>query len=168
MEPNPPPDRAFQAYQVNAPLQHASDLELWKSAIESGQTALKSLILINGGAAVALLAFLGNMLTKPPPTGTGQQFPTLGPWTFGPQNRLEVARAMASFVLGVFLGAAVSATRYLNAWALSVARSRESRGRQSRGWVKFGDWMNYIAIALGLASLGAFFLGGWKSFNALR
>jgi hypothetical protein len=157
MDPNPRPDRAFQEYQVRAPLEHAETLELFKSVIESGQTAIKSLIAINGGAAVALLAFLGNMLTKPQPTGTGQAS------TSGPSIQSQLATAMAWFVFGVFLIGAVSAVRYLNAWAHLIGRSR-----QSRGWVRAADAFNYLAIVLGLASLAVFLVGGWKSYNALR
>jgi hypothetical protein len=38
--------------------------ELFKSVITSGQAALKSAILVNGGGAVALLAFIGNIWSK--------------------------------------------------------------------------------------------------------
>jgi hypothetical protein len=53
----------------NAKMQHASDLaeysarsaaglELFKSVIETAKVAIQSLIWINGGAAVAILAFI--------------------------------------------------------------------------------------------------------------
>lgn len=40
---------------------HEFNLEMLKATITTGQTALKSSLLINGGAAVAMLAFVGNM-----------------------------------------------------------------------------------------------------------
>jgi len=59
----------------HAKLQHASNLalyeaqaasarELFKSVITTAMVAIKSLILINGGAAVALLAFIGHLATS--------------------------------------------------------------------------------------------------------
>ena len=39
-------------------------IEMFRSIITYGSAALKSAILINGGAAVALLAFIGNIWTK--------------------------------------------------------------------------------------------------------
>jgi hypothetical protein len=60
----------------HAKMQHASDLaeysaksaaglELFKSVIETAKVAIQSLIWINGGAAVALLAFIGHLATTP-------------------------------------------------------------------------------------------------------
>ena len=44
--------------------QQLFDVEMFRSVIGYGQAALKSAILINGGAAVALLAFIGNIWAK--------------------------------------------------------------------------------------------------------
>lgn len=41
--------------------QHEGYLELFRSVIISGQSAIKSSFLLNGGAAVALLAFIGHL-----------------------------------------------------------------------------------------------------------
>ncbi|RBA25075.1 hypothetical protein [Herminiimonas fonticola] len=43
---------------------HAWNLEMLRSVIVAGQAALKSSLLINGAAAVALLAFIGNMVSS--------------------------------------------------------------------------------------------------------
>jgi hypothetical protein len=43
--------------------QIAANLELFKSVISTANIAIKSLITINGGAAVALLAFVGHLLS---------------------------------------------------------------------------------------------------------
>jgi hypothetical protein len=40
------------------------DLEMFKSVLMAGQTALRTSFLINGGASVALLAFIGNIWDK--------------------------------------------------------------------------------------------------------
>ena len=43
---------------------HEWNLEMLRSVITTGQSALKSALLINGAAAVALLAFIGNVLSS--------------------------------------------------------------------------------------------------------
>jgi len=41
MDPDPShPDRAFEEWKVRAELENASNLEIWKAVLESGQTAL--------------------------------------------------------------------------------------------------------------------------------
>lgn len=42
--------------------QHEINLEMFRSVIASGQGAIKSAFLLNGGAAVALLAFLAHLM----------------------------------------------------------------------------------------------------------
>jgi len=59
-------DRRFEAWKAQASMQHAGFMELFKSALEAGQTALRFLLAINGGGAVALLAFLGNVVSRDP------------------------------------------------------------------------------------------------------
>ncbi len=44
--------------------QQLHSVEMFRSVISYGQAVLKSTMLINGGAAVALLAFIGNIWTK--------------------------------------------------------------------------------------------------------
>jgi hypothetical protein len=73
------------------------NMELFKSVIVSGQSALKSAILINGGAAVALLAFIGSI--------------------FAASEKREIiiklAGAMSYFVWGVLSGAVASGVVYV-------------------------------------------------------
>jgi len=83
------------AYQEHV---HNWSLESFKQVIELGQSTLKSIMLINGDAAVALLTFLGNIPSKPRP-GIG-----LHPF----------ANSMLTFVLGVFLSAAAYALTYFS------------------------------------------------------
>jgi len=44
--------------------QHETNLEMFRSVIGAGKTAVSTCILINGGAAVTLLAFIGNIYSK--------------------------------------------------------------------------------------------------------
>jgi hypothetical protein len=43
-------------------------LSVNESAIKSGETALRACLLINGGAAVAILAFIGSVISREPTT----------------------------------------------------------------------------------------------------
>jgi hypothetical protein len=43
---------------------HENSLEMLRATITTGQMALKSSLLINGGASVAMLAFIGNLWSK--------------------------------------------------------------------------------------------------------
>ncbi len=72
-------------------------LELFRSVILAGQTALKSAILINGGAAVALLAFIGSVWDK----------------TTNPNVIKKLLISMVLFVLGVLAGGIASSLTYL-------------------------------------------------------
>jgi hypothetical protein len=45
---------------------HASSLEMFRSVITAGQSAIRSSFLLNGGAAVALLAFISHLTDKQP------------------------------------------------------------------------------------------------------
>jgi hypothetical protein len=49
----------------------------FQATVQSGQAALKSAFLINGGAAVALLAFIGNVWTKTQANVNGLGLPLL-------------------------------------------------------------------------------------------
>ena len=123
--------------------QNAANLEMFKSVIEAGRTALNALILMNGGAAVALLAFLGNALAKEPTGG----------FKFGVQ---AINCAMLLFVLGVGCAGVSLALRYLTQ-LLGHGRS-----------AKMGMRMTYAAIVVGLASLALFFAGGVRAYTAFR
>jgi len=73
------------------------NIEMFKAVIMAGQAAIKSAILINGGAAVALLAFTGHVFT------TSQDS----------EVTAKLACAMAYFVGGIVSGAVASGVVYL-------------------------------------------------------
>lgn len=91
------------------------DMEMFKSVISAGQAALKSAILINGGAAIALLAFIGSVFTTT-------------------ENRDVIsmlALAMYCFVGGVLSGAVASGVVYLTQFA--YARKKHLLGHILNG-----------------------------------
>ena len=58
------PDRDFllanHAYELD--YARETSLEMFRSVITTGQSALKATMLLNGGAAVAMLAFVGKLV----------------------------------------------------------------------------------------------------------
>jgi hypothetical protein len=105
----------------------AERLELFRSVISSGQAAIKALILINGGAAVAMLAFLGQLSLRSPAIPLGPFYSSLIFFCYG---------------LGC-AGAAAGAT-YFSQSAYLAERSR------------LGNALRLLAAAFGLASLSVF------------
>lgn len=119
--------------------QHEWKLEGFRSVIQAGQSALKSCILINGGAAVALLAFLGHLVQQHEPAVSVH----------------ALASAMSVFVGGVFAGGLASGFTYLSQWFFAD------------DWNKTGFTFNIAAILTGLASLGCFCWGGLLAYRAI-
>jgi hypothetical protein len=118
---------------------HASDLEMFRSVIQSGQNALKTALLMNGGASVALLAFIGKL--------TEERQAHIPAFT----------NALTVFVLGVFCIVVASGSTYLSQW-LYAAES---------GWKeRAGFGFNLLSIILGLASYGLFIWAMTKAHGA--
>ncbi len=98
------------------------------------------MMLINGGAAVALLAFLGNLITR---SGAST-------------NVVAFAGSMRTFVVGVFLAALAYATTYLS----QLFYDGEKDWQRRTGFV-----LHVITILIGAASLAAFLWGAHAAYN---
>jgi|JI10StandDraft_1071094.scaffolds.fasta_scaffold176568_2 hypothetical protein len=117
------------------------DLEQHKAAFEAANAALKASILINGGAAVAMLALLGN-LTKDAPAVTSKIVPML-------------TITLAWFGGGVLLGAMATGLAYST--QLSYAKNVRLAGISLHLLTTASVVFAYICFAGGLlASLSAF------------
>jgi len=125
------------AYQEHV---HNWSLEGFKQIIALGQSTLKSMMLINGGAAVALLAFLGNLITR---TGSSA-------------NVVAFAGSMRLFVIGVFLAAVAYATTYFS----QLFYDGEKVWQQRTGLI-----LHVITSLIGAASLAAFLWGAHAAYN---
>ena len=116
--------------------------EMFKAVIESGLSALKAAILINGGAAVALLAFLGSIASRQGAPGVE----LIGPMSL----------AMMKFFFGVGVAGAALGSRYL-----SQAFYAEQLRHPAQKWTL---WLALvflgIAIIAGATSFCLFFWGG--------
>ena len=115
-----------------------ADLEMFRSVIQAGLTARRSAIVINGGAAVALLAFLGHV-------STGQQDKELV---------VALANAIVLFVFGVLSGGVADGITYLT----------QFHYRHNRP--KLGNLFNGFSIVLIMASHVLFAFGAFQAYGA--
>lgn len=121
-------------------------MELWKEArvemmravISFGQGAIRSLILINGGAAVAVMTFVGNLKSRH-------------------ENGAEtLAQSLLLFALGVVAAAIVAGFAYVTQYLYD-----SSAGRLP----KLGIAFHIIAIVSAAVSLGLFVCGLLKAYH---
>jgi hypothetical protein len=77
---------------------HAQGIEMFRSVIQAGQSALRTAFLMNGGASVALLAFIGHLSSV------------------APQKVRLLAPSLVVFVSGVLVAALASGVTYLSQW----------------------------------------------------
>lgn len=116
-------------------------IEMLKAVLETGKSALHALLIINGGAVVALLGVLSNLAGKPD----------------GDLLAKYLALPLIQFGIGVLCGASGFAFRYL-----SQACYASSAGEKDNFEV-WGDRFKYTAI---LSALAGFVLFGFAITNA--
>ena len=116
-------------------------METYKSLISISVEGFKYLALINGGAAVALLAFLGNL------TKNGKPAPALH-WP------------MLWFLIGL---AACGAAMFF-AYATQLKLLNEIN--RSRTVPVSHSFLLYVAMACYVVSLGSFCIGAWQAVGA--
>lgn len=112
--------------------QHEQRLEMFRSVITAGRGAIKSSFLLNGGAAVAVLAFIGHLAQ------------------FNAPKVPVFASCLLPFAYGVLAIAITSGFTYLSQW-LFASPSDKAR--------KVGFVFNVICIVLGTASYALFTWG---------
>lgn len=117
----------------------AARLEGFRSTITAGQNAIRTMVIINGGASVALLAFLGPLMGR---EGAPIQ---------------AFAYCMLYFVFGTLAAGLVAGMTYLSQWLY---------GQGSRKFEIGGGIANAAAVVLGLASYYAFGKAAWLTYQA--
>jgi len=117
---------------------YLSDLEMFRSVIFAGQNAIRSAFLLNGGASVAILAFIGKL-------------------TDSQQDKIPTfAESLMIFVVGVLIVAMTSGFTYLSQWLYAG----------DKPWkLKIGFCLNILAIVSGLTSYGIFIWGMCSAYN---
>jgi hypothetical protein len=128
----------FQNWVETNKRQHEQQLEMFRSVISSGQGAIKTSFLLNGGAAVALLAFISHLAQ------------------FDPVKVATFATCLLPFSLGVMAVAVTSGFTYLSQWFYSSLNP----SARTAGFV-----LNILCILLGLSSYALFAWGLFSTYG---
>lgn len=142
----------IEVWKTQTNIQTTHSVEMFKSVIEAGLNALKSAIVVNGGAAVALLAFLASIIKIPSPANDALT------------NNL--ASALLIFLIGTGHAATASGTRYLSQAAFSSALQDDYNNKSKSCWNCIGKFFQILSIILGLVAYAAFYYGGWTAYQA--
>lgn len=128
-------DRLMKEFEANnarniatAQNMTSHNVEMFKSVATAGQATLKSSMIINGGAAAALLAFTGKIWTE----GSTEHVTT------------SLTHSILMFCIGVLLAAFATGTTYL------------SQFLYSKEWHKTGDIINVLSIICVVSSYSVF------------
>lgn len=118
---------------------NAHSVEMFKSVIATGQAALKASMVINGGAAAALLAFIGKI------------------WNEG--SIVQVTNALTHSILwfcsGLLIASFASGSTYLSQYSYL------------KGWDKVGGVVNVFTVLAVLASYVMFAFGCFNAASSL-
>lgn len=117
----------------------SANLEMFKSIIQSGQNAIKTMLLLNGGAAIALLAFIGKLSDN-----NSSAIP-------------DFAYSITAFVIGALAIGITSCLTYLS----QIAFDSDVKWHN-----KIGTTLQATCVALGLTSISAFAFGTYKTYQA--
>ncbi len=118
---------------------HNSKIEMFRSVISAGQNAIRTSFLMNGGASVALLAFIGHLAE------------------IKPSSVVAFANVLLPFVLGVLAMTLTSGCTYISQWLYDSAKPK------AQSW---GFGLNILCIILGLLSYVFFVWGMYCAYSA--
>lgn len=121
--------------------QQENEIEMFRSVLEAAKIALTTSILVNGGATVALLAFLSNLIGKPSPAPMALQAP--------------LVVSLMCFAGGVLVGAVATGSAYLTQCCYS------------NRWNRWGTVFQVISVALVIGTYLAFLGGVVSTYHAL-
>lgn len=131
----------------------------YEAAFRSGQIALRTVVLVNGGAAIAILFFLGTIAGRV----TVAQISV-------------VAHSLVWFVAGITCGLLALTCGYLtNLYDANVGTSLSQTweypysrpGRYTQYFVRVSHLAHILALATGAASLILFVVGMWDVRSAI-
>jgi len=134
----------FQQTVEQTKATYSISMENFRAVIAAGQSAIRTMLVLNGGAAVAMLAFIGHLATESSTQGSIGRYAT----------------TILFFALGALAAATVSAGTYLGQWFYGHYASPTH--------VKIGHYLNVAVIVVGLASLGLFTGGMIDAYFAFR
>jgi hypothetical protein len=115
-------------------------LEMFRSVISTAQGAIKSSFLLNGGATIALLAFIGHLAQ------------------FKPEKVAIFSGCLLPFTYGALAVAVTSGFAYLAQWFYA----EDGKRQQITGFV-----FNILCVVLCLASYACFVVGLFQTHSVL-
>lgn len=118
--------------------QQESSRQMWESVFTYGQAALKSAILVNGGAAAGLLAFIGNIWSK----------------GINPLAVENLTHAILAFALGVLAAAIGTGTTYVTQYSYCCE------------WDVLARTFHVLTVVVVIGSYFLFFIGAHASYSA--
>jgi hypothetical protein len=146
-------ERKTRAAERGHDVENEIGVKLGEAAVRDAQEAIRAALLINGGAAIAILAFMGAMASK------------------GGVSLIElrgIAKSLYCFTGGVATAAVTAACAYFTNSAYAEARFARDRTwehpylektSRSERFFKIGRRFHYAGLALAILSLIAFVVG---------
>lgn len=134
-------NRAHAGMLAHYAAKNQHSIEMLKAVLEAGKSALQALLIINGGAVIALLGVMSNLVGK----SGGEVFAR------------HLALPLLQFGVGVLLGAIGFAFRYFS--QACYAESGDSNVKLHLA----GDWMRYAAV---LSAVIGYVIFGFAVANA--
>ena len=121
------------------------NIETYRSIVTHSSAAIKAVMLVNGGSAVALLAFMGNVWKEN-----------------GASAVPDIIWPMVFFVAGLSLGTLTAGTAYLTQFTLYRENTRIATGKW---WDDHELWLQW-SIGLLILGLVCFVVGGiWAAYE---
>lgn len=114
-------------------------VENFKSVIEAGASALRAGMVINGGGAIALLTFLGNVMSR------------------ADNANAWAVSGMSTAMLAFFVGTAAACLGYMMRYLSQYGYAEDIKC--------LAITTHILAVIGGLASMFSFFLGGWIAYG---
>jgi hypothetical protein len=136
--------------------ERAWGIALFESIIESGQGAQKSVFLTNGGAAVAVLALWGHLVTLP----KGNPAWAIAPDILAALSACCIGVACAAFVTGItYVNQTVFREEMVGRYSIGHQNIHNSDNRQEMPRQRLGIIVQCIGTLFWILSLGAFIWG---------
>ncbi len=142
---------------------HRAATERSKYVIEMAQLGLRSLVLVNGGALVGMLTFLGH---NPDMALRGQLWVGFG-WLIA-----GLAMALAAILVAYLTQQVFSTSEYHEAYRLlllsygDAEAAKREEGKEDRHRA-IGSWLQTVAILVAAGSFVSFAVGSYWTLDAL-
>lgn len=127
-------------------INNSFQIESFKAAINIGANACRTFLIMNGGAAIALLAFLGNIWNKESSVDAA----------------FAIATALSLFCMGVVFAGLCSGLSY---FSQCLFASSELGARKLLSWS--GHFINTLACLCGAGSIYLFGYGSYSAYQSM-